>query len=222
VVVDAGAVESLEGLEEAVDHSQSQCTAATRATSRTERASARRPTWRLVTRTRARGLGGVLVDAKQLGDDRRGALGSPADRYAGHAAMECGSDRWGCDVEADLPPWQLAEDEVAQLLESKGYQIVGRSRTCKGHEYTAVRAARTTVQVKSQDLPPVRSERTQRYFFNGGALDRQVTVYVDTHGPRPWPKLAVPSRWMDDCSAIRTRRFVELGPGRKLSWSGKV
>lgn len=125
-------------------------------------------------------------------------------------------------MEADRPPWQLAEDEVAQLLERKGYQIVGRSRTRKGHEYTAVRETRTTVQVKSQDLPPVRSERTQRYFFNGGALDRQVTVYVDTHGPRPWPKLAVPSRWMDDCSATRTRRFVELGPERKLSYSGKV
>jgi len=128
----------------------------------------------------------------------------------------------GRDVEADLPAWQLAEDDVARLLESKGYQIVGRSRTSKGHEYIAVRETRTMVQVKSQALQPARSERSRRDFGNGGAPNRQVTVYVDTHGPRPWPMLAVPSRWMDDCSRIRTRRYVELGPGRKLSWSGKV
>ncbi len=126
----------------------------------------------------------------------------------------------GRDVEADLPAWQLAEDDVARLLESKGYQIVGRSRTSKGHEYIAVRETRTMVQVKSQALQPARSERSRRDFGNGGAPNRQVTVYVDTHGPRPWPMLAVPSRWMDDCSRIRTRRYVELGPGRKLSWSG--
>jgi hypothetical protein len=115
---------------------------------------------------------GVVVDARRLaaiGAERSVVL--PIDIPA--------TLRWSvaridgeCDVEADLPAWQLAEDDVARLLESKGYQIVGRSRTSKGHEYAAVREIRTTVQVKSQDLQPARSEGSRRDFGNGGAPNR--------------------------------------------------
>ncbi len=118
--------------------------------------------------------------------------------------------------------WQIAEDEVAAVLQACGYRISGRVRNQKGHEYKATRETSTLVQVKSHALELAKSHRTRRDYFNGGARNRDVTVFVNTYGPRPWPMLAVPSSWMDECADIRTRRYHELGPDRKLSRSGKV